>query len=68
MPGKTHYIAEAISRAPLFVPEELPDLEIDTAISCLAKTLQPSLNVVYAAIDDDYRKLIQDVHLRILMP
>ena len=68
MPGKTHYIAEAISRAPLFVPEELPDLEIDTAISCLVKTSQPSMNVVYAAIDDDYRKLIQDVHLRILMP
>ena len=28
VPGKTHYIADA--------PEELPELEIDTAISCVA--------------------------------
>ena len=39
----------------------LPDLEIDTAISCLAVTSQPSLNMVYAAIDDDDKILISDV-------
>ena len=59
--GKTHFIADTLSRAPLFAPEELPDLEIDTAISCLAMTSQPSLNVVYAAIDDDYKNFIMDV-------
>ena len=61
VPGKTHFIADALSRAPLFAPEELPDLEIDTAISCLAKTSQPSLNIVCTAIDDDYKDLIMDV-------
>ena len=61
VPGKTHFIADALSRAPLFAPEELPDLDIDTAISCLAVTSQPSLSSVYAAIDDDYRALLQDV-------
>ena len=61
VPGKTHFISDALSCAPLFAPKELPDLEIDTAISCLAKTSQPSLNIVYAAIDDDYKKLIMDV-------
>ena len=61
VPGKTHYIADALSRAPLFAPEELPDLEIDTAVSCLAHTSHPSLKLVYAAIDEDYTRLISDV-------
>ena len=29
VPGKTHYIADALSRAPLFSPQDQPDLEID---------------------------------------
>ena len=58
---QNHYIADALSRAPLFAPEELPDLEIDTAVSCLASTSHPSLNIVYAAVDEDYTQLICDV-------
>ena len=61
VPGKTHYIADALSSAPLFSPQEQPDLEIDTAITCLAATSHPSLSVITRAIDDDYRSLIQDV-------
>ena len=57
VPGKTHFIADALSRA----PEELPDLDIDTAVSCLANTSHPSLNLVYAAIDNDYKQLVTDV-------
>ena len=31
-PGKTHLIADALSRAPLFSPEDLPGLEIDLSL------------------------------------
>ena len=61
VPAKTQLIADALSRAPLFAPEDLPGLEIDTAISCLSQTSQPSIHVIYNTIDDDYRQLIEVV-------
>ena len=61
VPGKTHFIADALSRAPLFAPEKLPGLDIDTAISCLTQASQPSLRVIYAAVDDYYCPLVEDV-------
>ena len=60
-PGKTHLIAEALSCAPLFDAKDLPGLEIDTAITCLSATSSASLDIIYSAIDEDYRLLISDV-------
>ena len=59
VPGKTHLIADALSRAPLFSHQEQPDLEVYMAITCLAATSHPSLDVVYSAIDLDYHSLIR---------
>ena len=59
-PGKTHLIADALSRAPLLAPKDLPGLEIDS-FTCLSVTSHPSLDAIYAAIDDDYRLLLTDV-------
>ena len=59
VPGKTHFIADALSRALIFAPEKLPGLDIDTAISCLMQASQPSLRVIYTAVDDDYCQLVK---------
>ena len=61
IPDKTHLIADALSRAPQFAPEEQPGLEIDTAISCLSQTSYPSINIIYEVIDNDYRLFLEDV-------
>ena len=61
VPGKTYLIVDALSRASLFAPEELPGLDINTAISCLSQTSQPVICVIYNAVDDDCRQLLEDV-------
>ena len=60
-PGKTHLIADALSRTSLFAPEEHPGLEIDTTNSCLTQTSHPTINLIYNLIDDDYRFLLEDI-------
>jgi transposase InsO family protein len=61
VPGKTHYIADALSRAPLFAADDLSDMAIDTARTCLADTAKPKLTEVLDAVDEGYRELKSDV-------
>ena len=79
VPGKSHLIADALPRAPLFAPEEMEDLAIDTARVCLAKMARNQFDDIFDAIDSDYVKLRQDVRngtfistyanqLKLLMP
>ena len=59
---KTHLIADALSRAPLFAAKDLPGLEINTAITCLSATSSASLDIIYSSIDEDYRLLLTDIN------
>ena len=61
VPGKTHLIADVLSRAPLFKPEEHPDLEVDTALSCLTMTKDPSIHIITDNINDDYELCVSDL-------
>ena len=61
VPSKMHLIANALSQAPLFAPEELPGLDIDTAISRPSQTSQPSIRLIYDSVDGDYHLLLEDV-------
>ena len=60
-PGKTHLIAGALSGAPLFKPEEHSDFEVDTAISCLIMTKDPSIGIITDNIDSDYKLCVKDI-------
>ena len=63
VPGMTHHIADALSRAPLFSPKETDDMRVDTARVCLATTPGKSseLDVILDAVDTDYIKLKHDI-------
>ena len=61
MPGKSHLIADALSRAPLFAPGEIDDIVIDTARVCLTQSSLGQLDIIFDSIDADYIKLKTDV-------
>ena len=61
VPGNSHLIADTLSRAPLFPPEEVEDIAIDTACVCLTKSSSNQLSIIFDAIDSGYVKLRQDV-------
>ena len=58
---KNHQIADALSRAQLFEPEEEPDILIDTALTCLCVTNDPSYPVLLDNIDPDYKLCCTDI-------
>ena len=57
VPGKSHLIADVLSRAPLFAPEKIEDIAIDTTSVCLAKNSTGQLDMIVVAVDADYVKL-----------
>ena len=62
VPGKNK-IADALSRAPLFEPEEEPDIIIDTALTCLCITNYRAYPVLLNNIDQDYSLCTEDIIL-----
>ena len=46
VPGKTHNIADALSRAPIFPGSDNMDIQIDTALAHLVTTSDPALKVI----------------------
>ena len=65
VPGKSHFIADALSRAPLFSPP-VPDEEeftIDTARSCLTQVVEKNneLKLILDSLDSDYVQFRKDV-------
>ena len=63
VPGNSHHIADALSRAPLFSPEETDDMYIDSARAYMTQVpaLEQELNSVLDSIDSDYVKFRHDV-------
>ena len=53
--GKSHHIADALSRAPLFQPADLDDMIIDTARTCLVTVEQKKseLTAILDSMDSD---------------
>ena len=61
VPGKTHNIANAFSRAPIFPGSDDMDIQIDTALAHLVTTSDLALKVIYECIDHDYTQCIMDI-------
>ena len=61
--GKSHHIADALSRAPLFQPADLDDMIIDTARTCLVTVdgKQNEFTAILDSMDSDYVLLKNDV-------
>ena len=63
VPSKSHHIADALSRAPFFRPEETDDMYIDSARAYMTQVpaMEQELNSVLDSIDSNYVKFRHDV-------
>ena len=61
VPGKTHNIADALSRAPIFPGSDDLDIQIDTALAHLVTTSDLALQIIHECIDQDYTQCITDI-------
>ena len=59
--GKTHMIADALSRAPVFQPKEEEDEAIDTAMQCFRVRESNKLANIEEAIDENYNAIVQAI-------
>ena len=57
VPGKTHYIADALSRYPVFQPEA-DHIPTEDAVICLQATADTSLKCITDSIDSTYTCLL----------
>ena len=60
VPGKTHYIADALIRYPVFGPHEM-ELPIDDIATCFRVNGLMTLDDILASVDKDYATLISFV-------
>ena len=63
VPGKTHYIADALIRFPVFGPHE-KELPIDDSATCFQVNKILSLGDITSSVDDVYTNLIAFVRGR----
>ena len=61
VPGKTHYIADALSRAPIFPDSEELDIQVDTALAHLTITQDPALKIDCESIDNDHTQCKEEI-------
>lgn len=63
VPGKGPHIADALSCAPLFSPEETDNMHVKSVRVCMTQTpgMESELNSILDTIDSDYVKLWHDV-------
>ena len=61
VPGKSHDITDALSRAPIFSVSDDLDIQVDTALAHLTTARNPALSIIYEAVDEDYKQCIIDI-------
>ena len=60
MAGKSHFIADALSRFPVFQPQE-EELTIDCAVNCLRTTDSRALQAISELKGEEYATLIREI-------